>query len=195
MELGNKMPERRAIAGGARRDVLLVPGIGNSGPQHWQSRWEANDDTCIRVQQKDWDNPVCGDWVGALESAALRAGPEPLIAAHSLGCLTVAHWLAHTSVSIAGALLVAVPDPQGATFPAQAVGFAPLPRQQFPCVSILVASTDDPYSPLSFARQCAEAWGSRFIDIGRAGHINADSGLGEWHEGRRLLRSLATEQA
>lgn len=189
------MPEHPEVHARAGSRVLLVPGIGNSGPQHWQSRWEANDDSCTRVQQKDWDNPVCSDWVAALESAALRAGPQPLIAAHSLGCLAVAHWLARTSVSIAGALLVAMPDPQGALFPAQAAGFTPLPRKRLPCASIVVASTDDPYSPLSFARQYAGAWGSRFIDIGRAGHINADSGLGEWHEGQRLLRSLATEPA
>ncbi len=185
------MSADRPTHSGAR--VLLVPGIGNSGPQHWQSRWEAGNDTCVRVQQKDWENPVCGDWVEALESAAVRAGPAALIAAHSLGCLAVAHWLARTSVGIAGALLVAVPDPYGASFPAQAVGFTPPPHKRFPCASIVVASTDDPYSPLSFARQCAEAWGSRFVDIGRAGHINADSGLGEWSEGRRLLGSLASE--
>ncbi len=187
------MPEHRETHAGTRGRILLVPGIGNSGPQHWQSRWETEDDVCRRVQQKDWENPVCGDWVEALESAALRAGPAPVIAAHSLGCLAVAHWLARTSVRIAGALLVAVPDPHAASFPAQAMGFTPLPRKRFPCVSIVVASTDDPYSSVSFARQCAEAWGSRFVDIGRAGHINADSGLGEWSEGQRLLRSLPTE--
>ena len=187
------MPERRAIAGGARRDVLLVPGIGNSGPQHWQSRWEAQHDTWIRVRQNDWENPVCGDWVQALELAVLRAAPHLLIAAHSLGCLAVAHWLARTSLNIAGALLVAVPDPHGAIFPAQAVGFTPLPRKRFPCASIVVASTDDPYCDLEFVRQCAAAWGSRLVDIGPAGHINADSGLGDWSEGQRLLESLAAE--
>ena len=35
-----------------------------------------------------------------------------------------------------------------------------------------------------------KAWGAQFIDHGACGHINADSGLGDWPEGRALLRSL-----
>src|SRR6185312_3154120 len=166
------MPEWRETRAGTRQPVLLVPGIGNSGPGHWQSRWEAADDACNRVPQEYWENPVCADWVRAL--AVLRTPPNPLIAAHSLGCLVVAHWLGRTSLSIAGALLVAVPDPHGASFPAQAVGFTPLPRKRFPCASIVVASSDDRYSDVDFARRCVEAWGSRLVDIGPAGHINAD---------------------
>jgi hypothetical protein len=173
--------------------VLLVPGIGNSGPAHWQSYWESAHDSYARVQQHDWEHPVCADWVSALELAAQRAAPGVLIAAHSLGCLVVAHWLARTSVRIAGALLVAVPDPRGANFPVEAKGFASVPRDPLPCPSIVVASSDDPYSDMAFATQCANAWGSRLINIGRAGHINAASGLGYWNEGERMLRSLLVD--
>jgi predicted alpha/beta hydrolase family esterase len=175
------------------RCVLLVPGIGNSGPTHWQSYWEAEHDGYTRVQQNDWDHPVCADWVDALELAAQRAGPGALIAAHSLGCLVVASWLARTSIRIAGALLVAVPDPSGASFPSEAKGFHPVPPGPLPCPSLVVASSDDPYSDIAFATQCADAWGSRLINIGQAGHINAASGLGRWDEGQRLLRSLLVE--
>ena len=170
--------------------VLLVPGIGNSGPTHWQSYWESAQDGYIRVHQNDWDHPVCTEWVDALELAAQRAEPGMLIAAHSLGCLVVASWLARTSIHIAGALLVAVPDPSGENFPAEAKGFHPVPSSPLPCPSLVVASSDDPYSDIAFATQCADAWGSRLINIGRAGHINAASGLGCWDEGQRLLRSL-----
>ena len=170
--------------------VLLVPGIGNSGPTHWQSYWESEHDSYVRVQQSDWEHPVCADWVSALELDAQRAGPGTLIAAHSLGCLVVANWLAQTSIPVAGALLVAVPDPSGARFPSEAKGFTPVPFDPLPCPSIVVASSDDPYSDMAFATQCANAWGSRLINIGRAGHINAASGLGRWDEGQRLLRSL-----
>lgn len=102
--------------------------------------------------------------------------------------------MARTAVTIAGALLVAVPDPEGASFPTQAVGFKPLPLRRLPCASIVVCSSDDPYGTVDFARQCAAAWGSRLVSIGRAGHINADSGLGDWSEGQRLLHSLAAER-
>jgi len=170
--------------------VLLVPGIGNSGPDHWQSRWQAASPDCHRVMQRDWDHPRCDEWSEALEQAVARAGTHARLVAHSLGCLLVAHWLQSTRCTIAGALLVAVPDPQSAAFPKEATGFAPVPRSRFTCPSIVVASQDDPYGTLDFARDCASAWGGRFMDIGRAGHINAASGLGDWRKGHELLALL-----
>jgi uncharacterized protein len=184
------MPESVKSTVSAVRPVLLVPGIGNSGPEHWQSYWEARNDAWVRVQQLDWDNPVCLDWMKPLEAAAREVGSRALIAAHSLGCLLVVHWLARTSLKIAGAMLVAVPDPNGPNFPTQALGFVPVPRARISCPSIVVASIDDPYSTFEFARQSAESWGSRLVNIGKAGHINASSGLGEWSEGQGLLHTL-----
>jgi predicted alpha/beta hydrolase family esterase len=171
--------------------ALLVPGIGNSGPEHWQSRWERMSSSFVRVQQRDWDNPICSEWVDALENAAQSTGSRIAIAAHSLGCLAVAHWLTRTELEIAGALLVAVPNPDGPNFPPEAKGFTPLPNLQMSCPSIVVASTNDPYSDIEFAQRCAANWGSRLIEIGNAGHINASSGLGEWEVGRGLLRALS----
>ena len=169
--------------------VLLIPGLGNSGPEHWQSLWEARDGY-LRVQQRDWDQPLCTEWMGRLDRAVRGAPADILIAAHSLGTLLVTHWLARTKVRIGGALLVAVPDPEAPNFPARAVGFSPVSRARLDCPSIVVASTDDPYGDLPFVQQCAESWGSRLVNIGKAGHINAASGLGEWNEGHRLLQSL-----
>jgi uncharacterized protein len=189
-EFVDSMPESSKFSASVETTVLLVPGIGNSGPEHWQSCWEAQSGACVRVQQADWDNPVCLDWMKPLEVAATAAGPQALVAAHSLGCLLVVHWLVRTSLKIAGALLVAVPDPDGPNFPTQAVGFAPVPCVRLSCPGIVVASIDDPYGTLDFMRRSAKSWGSRLFNIGKAGHINASSGLGEWSEGWGLLHSL-----
>jgi uncharacterized protein len=186
----NSMPESSRDLAEERCRVLLVPGIGNSGPEHWQSRWEQQHGSYLRVQQRDWDNPVCADWMEMLEAAVQRTGPDVLIAAHSLGCLLVAHWLARTGCTVRGAFLVAVPDPNGRNFPAQAMGFAPVPQGRLACPSIVVASTNDPYGDPEFVRDCAQRWGSELIDIGPAGHINAASGLGAWSEGHNLLQRL-----
>jgi predicted alpha/beta hydrolase family esterase len=169
--------------------VLLVPGVGDSGPEHWQTLWEARQ-AHQRVRQRDWDHPVCSEWMESLDRAARHLAPDLLIAAHSLGTLLATHWLVKTGIRIRGALLVAPPDPQGQRFPLSARGFAPVAAARLPCPSIVVASGDDPYAAIAFARQCADCWGSRFVDIGNAGHINAASGLGEWDQGYRLLQTL-----
>ncbi|MCY1380434.1 Serine hydrolase [compost metagenome] len=82
---------------------------------------------------------------------------------------------------------MAVPDPEGAAFPSEAIGFSPLPLRRFAFPSIVVASSNDPYGSIDHARRCADAWGSRLVEIGMAGHINAGSGLGDWAQGRQLL--------
>lgn len=170
--------------------VLILPGIGNSGPKHWQSLWEQAHPDFLRVQQRDWDNPVCAEWVAALEAAVKRAGSHVVLVAHSLACLTIAHWAAKPHAPVAGALLVAVPDRNGPNWPAQIVGFGdtPMPRFSFP--SIVVISDDDLYGSPSHSEQLAQAWGSRIVHIGKRGHINADSNLGAWTEGFDLLLQL-----
>ncbi len=172
--------------------ILLIPGIGNSGPEHWQSRWQAAHPDYRRVEQRDWDHPVCAEWAGALERAVEAAGAGSVLVAHSLGCLLAAHWLRATRRRVAGALLVAVPDPAGPQFPAEAIGFSPAAGGPLPCPSIVVASRDDPYASIEYARRRAEDWGSGFVDIGRAGHINAASGLGGWSAGHDLLARLTS---
>lgn len=171
-------------------NVLVVPGIGNSGVNHWQTLWENADSSFIRVQQRDWDHPNCKEWVQRLEAAVQERGPQTVIVAHSLGCLAVAQWACITKQKILGAMLVAVPDPEGPNFPLEATGFSELPLEPFEFRSIVVASTNDAYGSLEFSQKCAEAWGAELVEIGSAGHINASSGLGIWEDGLQLLSRL-----
>ncbi len=182
------------------RTVLVVPGYLNSGEGHWQTRWESAHADFARVQMPDWWHPDCAAWCEALD-AAVAAAPSPVVfAAHSLGCLTVASWAARRAspsslAKIAGALLVALPDPAGAGFPADASGYAPVPGERLPFASIVVSSSDDPYGGVAFSQHCAAAWGSRWVDLGARGHINADSGLGDWPQGIEWLEALARGEA
>ena len=170
--------------------VLILPGIGNSDPEHWQSRWEKANPAFVRVQQNDWDRAVCEEWLVVLENFAARAGTHVVLVAHSLACILVAHWASSSNQKIKSALLVAPPNPDGPGFPQAAVGFSPFPSRPLPFPNIVVASTNDPYGSLEFARSTAAAWGSRFVNIGAAGHINSSSGLGDWDEGYSLLQQL-----
>lgn len=173
--------------------ILILPGINGSGPEHWQTRWERRLPDARRVQERDWDRPDRAEWVAALDDAVASAAGSPVVlVAHSLGCLQVAHWAAAAAdtSAVRGALLVAPPDPGQPDFPAVATGFRPLPVVRLPFASVLCASRNDPYGSFSFAEGCARAWGSRLVDVGPRGHINAASGLGDWEDGLRLLDQL-----
>ncbi|HEV2846057.1 MAG TPA: alpha/beta hydrolase [Thermoanaerobaculia bacterium] len=174
--------------------LLIVPGLGNSGPEHWQSRWEAEEPGFRRVEQRDWETPVCRDWVVRLEEAVVEAGPEVVIAAHSLGCATVAHWALQSKRTVRGAFLVAPSDVEAPWYREVGLtGFDPMPLQRLPFSSLVVASSNDPYLSLERAGEFARAWGSRFVDVGEAGHLNTASGHGPWPEGRRLLEEWLRE--
>ncbi len=171
--------------------ALILPGIGNSDPDHWQSLWERANPSFMRIQQRDWDHPVCKEWMETLENTLSSVDANVVLVAHSLACALVAHWANETRLNIKGALLVAPPNPNGPNFPKEAVGFSPLPMDSFAFPSIVVASSNDPYGNLEFAKSVASSWGARFVNIGHAGHINSNSGLGEWNEGFSLFKQLA----
>jgi len=171
--------------------TLILPGLHNSDPEHWQSRWEARDKTMERVIQDDWETPHCADWVARLDQALERTGPETSLVAHSAGCALVAHWaVGYQRGLVRGALLVAPSDPETAMFPSGPTGFAPMPLVRLPFPSVVVASSNDPFVTVVRAQAFARAWGSEFVMIGEAGHINSASSLGDWPEGFSLLRSL-----
>jgi predicted alpha/beta hydrolase family esterase len=175
-------------------EVLTVPGLWNSGPDHWQSHWEAAFPTFRRVIQSDYETPVCSAWTAALEAAVREAGTGVVLAAHSLGCATVAHWATKKreggSSPIRGALLVAPSDVESDLYPPGPTGFKPMPRARLPFRSIVVASSDDEYVSVDRAREFAKAWGSELVEVGPLGHINSASALGMWPEGQALLARL-----
>lgn len=175
----------------ARWQVLLLPGWLDSGPGHWQTRWEAR---CgfRRVPQHDWLWPRRGDWMTQLEEAVLAAERPVLLAAHSLGCHLVAAWAAHSACAarVVGALLVAPPDLERDDMPPNLIGWRPVVRRPLPFACRLVLSDDDPFASAEAARSLASSWGAEAVSIGCAGHINADSGLGGWPEGLQWLRAL-----
>lgn len=171
--------------------VLLVPGLYDSGPRHWQSLWHAAHPEFRRVEQRDWVNADRAEWVATLDAYVRETGGPVILVAHSLACITVAHWaLTHDTSRVAGALLVAPSDVEADFFPEGTTGFAPVPLARFPFPSTFVASTDDEYLSMQRAATFAEAWGSRLVVIEGAGHINTDAGFGPWPEGEALLAEL-----
>jgi uncharacterized protein len=174
------------------RPVLIIPGHGDSGPGHWQSLWEANLRYAKRVQMPNWDFPHRADWVDALDSAIREASQvmPPVLVAHSLGCLAVAHWARRYQRPVHGALLVAPVDVERPDTLTAVKDFAPIPMFGLPFPSHVVASSNDPYASLERSREIADAWDSLFTVLGPRGHINTAAGYGEWPRGEAFLQDL-----
>ena len=173
----------------AAPQVLILPGWQGSGPAHWQSRWEALHGYA-RVEQHDWQQPRRGDWLARLDETVIDSERPVVLVAHSLGCILVAAWarFSRHSAKVRGALLVAPGDVEQPDLAPALPGWAPILLDPLPFPSLLVASRDDPYCRFERAGQLAQAWGSRLVDAGPRGHLNADSGLGDWPEGHALLQ-------
>lgn len=171
---------------------LTVPGVTNSSSGHWQSLWEKKfPEKLRRVEQEEWDAPVCADWIAVIESVVREHKPEMVVlVAHSLGCTAVAHWAGKYETKIKGALLVAPSDVEAASYTFDTKGFAPVPLEKLPFKSVVVASSNDEYVSLARAKQFADAWSSEFVNVGAKNHINSAAGFGEWQEGLELLKKL-----
>lgn len=171
-------------------NIINLPGIGNSGVSHWQTLWEQSGLVQHRFQPDHWDEPELQDWIAALEKAVAACAEPPLLVAHSLSCLLVAHWADRTTQRIGGAMLVAVPDPAANAFPVAAAAFAPVPESVLPFPALMVVSNNDPYSSIHYSRQRASQWQARLVELEGLGHLNADSGLGDWQQGKALLTAF-----
>ncbi|HSV50617.1 MAG TPA: alpha/beta hydrolase [Burkholderiaceae bacterium] len=176
----------------AQASIIIVPGWRDSGPGHWQSLWAARLPGAGRVVQDDWITPTQSAWVDSLARQVLQAPGPVVIAAHSLGCIATTHLPAEAAARIQGALLVAPADPERRAILSD---FAPVPFSKLPYRSVLVASSNDPYCPIRLAGAYARAWGSEFVRLQDAGHINIESGHGEWPLGLALLQSLVGDNA
>ncbi|WP_448191987.1 RBBP9/YdeN family alpha/beta hydrolase [Azospirillum sp. sgz301742] len=175
----------------AKASVLVLPGLGGSGSEHWQSRFERQNPGFRRVEQADWDTPQRDAWVAALEAAVVAAQAPVVLVAHSLACALVSHWAREGSVErVAAALLVAPSDVEAEGMPSEVRVFAPMPGDPLPFPAVVMASRNDRYCAIERACGFAALWGTDFIDVGAHGHINIDSGHGPWPEGERLLADL-----
>ena len=176
----------------AEADILILPGLGNSGPGHWQLRWAERIKTAAVVEQADWLEPDRDDWVDTIEQAVRLTERPVVLVAHSLAVIAVAHVAPRLAyANVRGAFLVAPPDLElSPVAPEEARPFAPIPRDPLPFPSMLVASANDPLCTVDRAVEFATCWGSDFHQAGDAGHINAESGHGPWPEGLLMFTRL-----
>jgi uncharacterized protein len=169
---------------------LIVPGLYGSGPEHWQSQWEKQHPEFRRVEQENWNTPVCDDWVGSLDAAVHNENDNVILVGHSLGSVLVVHWASRYGRRIVGALLVAPSDTEAPGFPKGTSGFSPIPTCPLPFPSTVIASTNDPYISFERVTMLAEAWKSKLVSLGPRGHISVADGFGLWLEGIQYITDL-----
>jgi predicted alpha/beta hydrolase family esterase len=174
----------------AEADILIVPGLGNSPPEHWQRRWAQRMATARIIEQDNWDRPEVADWIGRIHQEIMLATRPVVLVGHSLSVAAIvltAQRLADTKVR--GAFLVSPPDFESPNLPREARPFRP-PTDPLPFPSMVIASTTDPLVTVERAQGFAADWGSAFKLAGDSGHINAASGHGPWPEGLLMFAEL-----
>jgi predicted alpha/beta hydrolase family esterase len=169
--------------------IVIVPGWQDSGPAHWQSLWQAKFGG-IRIRPASFDLPEREDWIAAIERAMSDCAEPPVLVAHSVGCIAVAHWAARSALKAKGAFLAAPADVDREACPEPLKNFAPIPRASLPFPTLVAASKDDPYAAFERSAALAEAWGARLHAVEKGGHLNATSGFGPWPDGEALLQEL-----
>lgn len=175
-------------------DILLVPGWGNSGEDHWQSRWERNLRTARRIEQESWSQPDRTAWTSRIRAAVADATRPAILVGHSLGVAAIVHAASTLPAGlVAGAFLVSPSDTEamaawpvpggGSEWPQGVSSFAPMPMSRLPFPARIIASSNDQFCSVERAKAFAEAWGGDLSVLANAGHINADSGHGPWPDG------------
>ena len=176
----------------AEADILIAPGLGNSGPEHWQRRWAERIPNARIIEQLDWDTPLLTDWVDRIFHEVTLATRPVVLIGHSLAVPAIVHTaqLRLKDTKVRGAFLVSPPDFESDALPPTATPFGNVPTDPLPFPSMVVASTTDPLVTIERAQGFAADWGSDFKLAGDAGHINAASGHGPWPEGMLMFAEL-----
>lgn len=165
--------------------VLVVPGLHDSGPAHWQSWLQAHFRHARRVEQDDWTRPDLDRWaLRILDTVAQEPAAQWVAVAHSFGSLAVAHALGLGAPAIRAALLVAPAEPDKFRVAER------LPQRGLPVPSALIASETDPWMTVDSARRWARRWGSQFINLGDVGHLNTEAGFGPLPQAKTMTELL-----
>ena len=166
--------------------LLVIPGLNDSGPAHWQSWLQGHFSRhAVRVEQDDWASADLARWAQCIEMTLVRHPRSRWVAvAHSFGCLALLRFLAQGGEGVQSALLVAPADP--AKF-----GLAgKLPQSQLAIPSVLLASETDPWMKFASACAWARVWGSQLLSLGDAGHINTEAGFGPLPQAKALVEQM-----
>lgn len=180
--------------------VVIVPGLREHVPEHWQTVLQtklAKVRNVVAVPPLSENGLNCAARVEAVEQT-LRPIEGPIVfVAHSAGVVILLHWAQKYSRAVKGALLAAPPDfetPLPAGYPTldalHSNGWLPVPSTPLPFPSLVAASTNDPLATLPRVQSMASQWGAGLVNVGAVGHLNPAAGYGEWLRAEALLQQI-----
>lgn len=165
--------------------ILILPGLGGAGPDHWQTAWGTAFSSMQRVEQANWEKPVYADWSARLTDAVARATRPIVLVAHSLGTSLTMRWAfeqTEHAKKVAGSFLVAPTDRDrfDASPSSPVRGWGSMILKRLPFASMVIASRNDDRVSFDRAEVFAKAWGATLVDAGNLGHIGSAAKLGLW---------------
>ncbi|MEA3265291.1 MAG: alpha/beta hydrolase [Pseudomonadota bacterium] len=177
--------------------VLFVPGLRDHVEDHWQTHAARAFPGSVTVAPLTQDRLSRAARVAALDAALRAIDGDVVLAAHSAGCLMVAHWALAPTRPIKAALLATPADvehPLPPGYPSfadlSANGWLPIPQAKLPFPALVVASRNDPLAGFDRVAGMARDWGAELHDAGEVGHLNPPAGFGPWPDGYRLIEQL-----
>ncbi len=170
--------------------TIIVPGVGGSEFDHWQSKLQRELVSCSRVQQQDWNLPILKDWIAQFIETLNKAQDPVQIVAHSFGCLTTVAALAQhpeVAIKVRKIILVAPANPSRfgeAGFARNSIGNyeAYFHALKINVAAEMIISENDPWLDFENAQKLAKAWKIKARNLGKVGHINVASGFGHFPE-------------
>jgi predicted alpha/beta hydrolase family esterase len=180
--------------------VLFVPGLRDHVEDHWQTHAAAALPGSVTVEPLRENGLSRAARVAALDAALNAIEGDVIIAAHSAGCLMVAHWGQQPTRKIRAALLATPADvehPLPPGYPSldslREGGWLPVPGDPLPFPALVVASRNDPLAQFDRVAAFAQSWEAELYDAGEVGHLNPPAGYGPWPEAIGLIEGLAKQ--
>jgi predicted alpha/beta hydrolase family esterase len=187
--IANHLSAAQALTAPATAAAPIAPQTANNAAHHTTPSSALSKDELLAQQTRGLSANLASK---TAPHSARSVAPSIVLVAHSLGCHLVAAWASasrHTA-AVRGALLVAPPDVTRDDFPPDMVNWRKPVLQPLPFPSICVVSGNDPFASVQASQQTAAAWGARCVLLGNYGHINGESGLGDWPAGHALVQEL-----
>lgn len=178
--------------------VLLLHGWGGSDFPHWQS-WLAGEIAkeyghVQFLRFSNYDAPKLSLWLEELQEALAAFKPD-IVICHSLANTLWFHLCdANAMQEVQKLYLVAPPSMECKV--EELSEFFPIkpPKNLYAKETLLIASTNDPYMSEEEAKALQKELRVELKVLQNAGHVNTDSGYGEWPWMLEEIRSIGAKQ-